>query len=246
MVGAAPSLRRNHLPVAPAATRCPCSDERTRCSAGASAVGCSAAPAAPAAPADGRGLRAGRGDPLFRPADPWYARPMAISSEFLWEDLEALSCDAEPSELQALVVGCADALLLPPPSDRTPFTGEATGDALVFLCSDANGFLGIVRVPADRIDDVLRRDLRALHGVTFAGAADLTPELWDSALRVMSALALELRDAEEMAQWARDEGSALTLEDLAPRWERWAGCDVTDWAQLHDRPSIVCALRRAM
>jgi len=62
----------------------------------------------------------------------------------------------------------------------------------------------------------------------------------------MSALALELRDAEEMAQWARDEGSALTLKDLARRWELWSGCDVSDWAQLHDRPSIVCALRRAM
>lgn len=166
--------------------------------------------------------------------------------EELWEQLEELPFQCSMEALRAVVLNEASALYLPPPNEFVPFTGERTQDVLLFLCSDADGILGMVRAPAERIDRQMRKDLQTMHCKVFANAADLTEEMWDAAIRIMSALSMEMRDVGEMVRWAQDEGSSLTEEQLEPLWDLWQGCDVRDWEQLQTCPSAVCALRRAM
>ncbi len=164
----------------------------------------------------------------------------------LWEQLEELPFHCSMDALRKIVLAEAGLLYLPPADGFIPFTGEATQDVLLFLCSDADGVMGMVRIPAERIDDRMRDDLQSMHLKVFAGSADLTEPMWDAAIRIMSALAMEMRGVEEMAHWARDEGSALTQEQLEPLWNLWQGCDVQRWDQLRSCPEAVCALRRAM
>lgn len=166
--------------------------------------------------------------------------------ERLWECFDALPFECSMDSVRPIVMDEADHLFLPSPGDFIPFTGAATDDVLLFLCSDADGILGLVRAPAERIDARMREDLEALHGRVFANAADLSKQQWDAAIRIMAALALEMRDVQHLAAWAQDEGSNLTEKDLEPLWNLWQGCDVQRWEQLQTRPRFVCALRRAM
>lgn len=164
----------------------------------------------------------------------------------IWENFDELPFECSMDALRAIVVEESSFLFLPDADKSVPFIGESTNDVLVFLCSDADGILGLVRVPADRIDAQMRADLELMHGRIFAGAADLERHMWDAAIRIMAALALEMRNVEELAAWGQDEGSPLTVEDLAPLWNLWQGCDVLRWDQLQTGVRAVCAIRRAM
>ncbi len=164
----------------------------------------------------------------------------------IWERFDELPFECSMDALRAILVEESPALLLPDPESLIPFTGESTNDVLVFLCSDADGILGLVRVPADRIDACMRADLELMHGRIFAGAADLDRHMWDAAIRIMAALALEMRNVEELADWGQEDGSSITVEELAPLWNLWQGCDVLRWDQLQTRVRGVCAIRRAM
>jgi hypothetical protein len=126
------------------------------------------------------------------------------------------------------------------------FTAGVNGDVIICVVSDHDGAGFLMRVPADKVDAQLGADLDRIHRRVFAGGADLEPEQWDAALRVMSALGLEMDSAEDMASWGNDEGSSLSADDLAPLWLRWQGCDLRSWAQLAEAPSRVCAFNRAM
>ena len=164
----------------------------------------------------------------------------------IWERFDELTFDCSMEALRAIIVEESRALFLPEPERSSPFAGESTNDVLVFLCSDADGILGLVRVPAERIDARMRADLELMHGCIFAGAADLKRHMWDAAIRIMAALALEMRNVEELAAWGQEEGSPLTVEDLTPLWNLWQGCDVSRWDQLQTGVRGVCAIRRAM
>ena len=164
----------------------------------------------------------------------------------IWDRFDELTFDCSMEALRAILVEESRALFLPEAESVIPFAGESTNDVLVFLCSDADGILGLIRVPADRIDDCMHADLELMHGRIFAGAADLKPQMWDAAIRIMAALALEMRNAQELASWAQDEGSSLTAEDLAPLWNLWQDCEVVRWDQLQTGVRGVCAIRRAM
>ena len=163
----------------------------------------------------------------------------------VWERLRELPFECPADGLREVIVEEAEHLFLP--SDGpVPFAGDATDDVLVFIGSDADGILGLVRVPADRLVAGLRDDLCLLHGRLFANSADLTEPMWDAAVRVMAALAMEMGDVAELARWAQDEGSALDVAALTPIWDLWHGCDVRQWEQLASRPRAICAFCRAM
>ena len=169
----------------------------------------------------------------------------------LWQRFADLGGAPDPTALREAVCSHAQDLELPPAQDFVPFTSPDVGDALLFWCSDQAVVCGLTWIPADRLDAQLREDLARLNGCAWAGAGDLSSEpgeasLWDAALRVMSALALEMSTVEDMARWGQDEGSSLTADDLAPYWKAWLGCEVTSWAQLSTLPAQVCAIRQAM
>ena len=130
--------------------------------------------------------------------------------------------------------------------------GEAlfrdSGDAqvLIIVAIDAAGALALALVPATAIDEPLAQALRTIDGRTFAGAADLDDEQWDAAVLVMAALALEMRDADDLARWAADEGSSLTADDVRAVWNRWSGTSVDRWSQLDRAVSHIYSFRRAM
>ena len=125
-------------------------------------------------------------------------------------------------------------------------TGTGDEHVLVVIALDAAGQAALAVVPAALVDAPLAQALAAIDGRTFAGAADLTRAQWDAAVLVMSALALELGSADELARWAADEGSSLTPAEVGAAWDRWRDTGVTSWAELARPISRVYAFRRAM
>lgn len=158
-----------------------------------------------------------------------------------WEDVSRCSVDnvrtALPAHQTALGL------------EGTPgavFTGVGEDHVLVVVAIDADGVIALSMVPTARVDDRLRAALEGIDGRVFAGAADLKRAQWDSAVLVLSALALEMADADELASWAADDGSSLDAEEIRAVWNRWTGTGVSSWSQLERPVSRVYSLRRAM
>ncbi len=158
-----------------------------------------------------------------------------------WEDVSRCSVD----NVRTALLAHQAALGL----DGAPgalFAGAGEDHVLVVVAIDAAGVIALSLVPTARVDDPLRAALEAIDGRVFAGAADLERAQWDAAVLVMSALALEMADADELASWAADEGSSLAAEEVRAVWNRWTGTDVRSWSQLERPVSRVYSLRRAM
>lgn len=134
--------------------------------------------------------------------------------------------------------------VLEPPGDARVDAGEP--HVLITLCSDALGIASLTMVPARLVDDRLRWALETIRGRTFAGGADLSKPQWDAAVLVLSALAWEMRGAQDLARWAHDDGSSLATEEIARYWNRWSGHMVLAWADLARSTTAVYSLRRAM
>ena len=124
--------------------------------------------------------------------------------------------------------------------------GDGEPHVLIVVCIDAAAITSLELVPVRLLDDRLTAALATINGRTFAGGADLGTAQWDAAILVMSALALEMRDAAELARWAHDDGSQLPAEDIAHYWNRWSGCDVRAWSDLARPTTSVYRLRRSM
>jgi len=157
-----------------------------------------------------------------------------------WEDLTA------GGEAPAVLRAHAAALELEGSPGPGLLRGEGEPHALIVAFIDAAAIASAVLVPARLLDDRLRAALETIDGRTFAGGSDLRTAQWDAAVLVMAALALETRDAAELARWARAEGSTLAAEDVAAYWNRWSGLDVRAWSDLDRLTTSVFALRRAM
>lgn len=126
------------------------------------------------------------------------------------------------------------------------FAAPSGDQELVLVFDDASGTTSLVMLPSEQVAPVLRDALRAIDGRVFAGPADLRAAQWDAAVLVLSALALELRDAAELAAWAAEGGSSVAAETIAGYWNRWSGLDVRSWSQLAPAITAFYAFRRAM
>jgi len=125
-------------------------------------------------------------------------------------------------------------------------TGAGEDHVLVVVGVDADGIIALSMVPTARVGATLRDALESIDGRVFAGSADLTPEQWDAAVLVMSALAFEMNDADELADWAADDGSSLDADQIRAVWNCWSDTAVNHWSQLERPVSRVYSLRRAM
>lgn len=148
-------------------------------------------------------------------------------------------------EMRTLLGAHADSLGLEG-SPGPLLEGEGEPHALLVIAIDSDAILSLAMVPARLVDERLSSALATIDNRTFAGAADLTSEQWDAAVLVLSALALEMSDADELAQWAQDEGSSLSSDDIASYWNRWANTSVSSWTELARSTSAIYSFRRAM
>jgi hypothetical protein len=124
-------------------------------------------------------------------------------------------------------------------------TGAGEPHVLITCCSDGDAIVALTLLPAAAITPELAAALAAIDGRVFAGSADLDPATWDEAVKVLALLAFEHRTVEQLAQYARDEGSSLSVDDLRPFWNLAAGHAVSAWSQLAVPITHAYSLRRA-
>lgn len=125
--------------------------------------------------------------------------------------------------------------------------GEGAGEphALITLCSDGEAMVALTLLPVAAIPPELATALAAIDGRVFAGSADLDPATWDQAVKVLAMLAFEHTTVEHLAQYARDEGASLGVDELRPFWNLAAAHGVTAWDQLAVPITHAYSLRRA-
>ena len=160
--------------------------------------------------------------------------------EECWLDLER----AHVSALAELLAAHAEVLGLA----GTPGpVGQGAGEphTLITYCCDGDAIVALILVPSSAIAPELAAALAAIDGRVFAGSADLDPESWDAAAKVLAALAVEHATLEQLTEYAQVEGSSLSADQLRPFWKVAANHGVSSWDQLFVPIDQAYSLRRA-
>jgi len=124
--------------------------------------------------------------------------------------------------------------------------------AHIFLawCDDAEGMAYFYALPEAELNEGLAQAIVMLGGMSFSGAADLSPEQWGAALRLMAAVASPYaRDAGDFhaAFVAVDGAPGDALPDLAEveaLFDEFAACFIESAAGLSRRFSRVVTIHR--
>ncbi len=169
-----------------------------------------------------------------------------MNHDDMLETLEAVQ-SAELADLSAILVEHAGRFeLAGTPDSARLLHGGGEDHILLAVAFDAGSVISFKMIPVALVDDQLRAALDLINRRVFAGAGDLREEQWDAAVLVMAASAAEMPTAEQHYEWAADEGSKITLEEIEAVWKRWAGTGIASWSDLERRVTALYTYRRAM
>lgn len=117
--------------------------------------------------------------------------------------------------------------------------------AIIAIALDDPGIIALDAVPVAKIDEQLKHAFETINGRTFANGGDLSEAQWDAAVLAMSALEMEMNDADQMIGWAADDGSTLDPEVIRAAWGTLAGHGASSWADLEKNATVLYRFRRA-